>query len=528
MWENETIVLVTSLKKRILGGQKKAAFSRISSDNAIPPFIKALFQAKVENYILTESPFSLKSTPHFDLKSDDLDGMKSRFRDVLREAAVFPATEVDDILREALVLRLDYLIKPSDTMRRLLFDQSNEVTLSKMEMTLDPYTKLLPYAERLLKECRRLGHGAIEMDEYGKLVMDLFQQMLNGESVKVVLHDFSVLTDFLSETKGEEISRVDGDVMQEFLADRNLWNFRRALDIEIKLGKADFDAVDLEMTMKRYLEMRAEFGEEVSIPAKPTQEESHPEEKIESGDKKNVSESWDLDEALADTGAAQFDETQLPDLEVAPSAAPEKATTINGFDEEEIPDPEPITETESFNDAENVAEPDTDVSLEDPILSIEDDTPEESPEKRLNEEKPLQESSELEKDLEAPREEKKQPASQMRIIRRDQNDEEAYEVMPTASPETSEAEQGSNLLGLKNLIDDRTQKVFIKKLFDGDKENYHKLLDKLEEAESWRVAKILIDNELFKRDVDPFSREAIKLVDLVYSRYYPEEGVGGA
>ena len=53
------------------------------------------------------------------------------------------------------------------------------------------------------------------------------------------------------------------------------------------------------------------------------------------------------------------------------------------------------------------------------------------------------------------------------------------------------------------------------------------MVNKLEEAESWRVAKILIDNELFKRDVDPFSREAIKLVDTVYTHYYPEEGVGG-
>jgi hypothetical protein len=50
---------------------------------------------------------------------------------------------------------------------------------------------------------------------------------------------------------------------------------------------------------------------------------------------------------------------------------------------------------------------------------------------------------------------------------------------------------------------------------------------KLDLAESWRAAKVLIDNELYKRDVDPFSREAIKLVDMVYSRYYPEEGVGG-
>ncbi|NQT24922.1 hypothetical protein HQ585_06190, partial [candidate division KSB1 bacterium] len=118
--------------------------------------------------------------------------------------------------------------------------------------------------------------------------------------------------------------------------------------------------------------------------------------------------------------------------------------------------------------------------------------------------------------------ETKQPQKQMRIIRRDQNEDlvEADALEPAAQIQ-------DELLGLGSLIDERTEKIFVKKLFDGDKKSYTQLLSKLEEAESWRVAKILIDNELFKRDVDPFSREAIKLVDLVYSRYYPEEGVGG-
>jgi len=81
--------------------------------------------------------------------------------------------------------------------------------------------------------------------------------------------------------------------------------------------------------------------------------------------------------------------------------------------------------------------------------------------------------------------------------------------------------------GLKNFIDSKTEKAFVKKLFGGDAAAYELLLGKLNEAESWREAKILIDNELFKRDVDPFSREAIKLVDLAYNHYYPEEGLGG-
>ncbi len=490
MWENETVVLVISLKKRILGGEQKARFSRISSDNAIPPFIKTLFQQKVETYLVAESPFSVQITPHFELKPEDLDGMKFRFQEVLREAAIFPAKEVEDILREALVLRLDYLIKPADTMRRMLFDKRDRVTLSQMEQILDPYAKLLPYAERFLNECRRMSHNTVETDEYSKIIVDLFHQMLNGESLKVVLHDFSVLTDFLSETKGEEVVRVDGDLLQEFLADRNLWNFRRALDIELKLGKDDFDAVDLELTLKRYLELRAEFAEtsektpkvEVQETIPPKEEiKPEPEKQLEPETEADSEESWDLEDVIGNEPLVIDDEPSFPVIEL---------------DSEES---NPLEEVESVPEVV--------------------DFPKETPEPPKTEEK----SKEIQKETK----EKKQPANQMRIIRRDQKTSADEEVNEPTIQKGKTEDTASVSQGIKNLIDERSEKVFVKKLFDGDKASYETLLEKLDEAESWRVAKILIDNELFKRDVDPFSREAIKLVDLVYSRYYPEEGVGG-
>jgi hypothetical protein len=62
------------------------------------------------------------------------------------------------------------------------------------------------------------------------------------------------------ETKGEEVERVEGPVVQEFLADRNVWGFRRAIEVEIKLGKDDFNTGDLEITLRRYQELKAEFS----------------------------------------------------------------------------------------------------------------------------------------------------------------------------------------------------------------------------------------------------------------------------
>jgi hypothetical protein len=104
-------------------------------------------------------------------------------------------------------------------------------------------------------------------------------------------------------------------------------------------------------------------------------------------------------------------------------------------------------------------------------------------------------------------EEKSKSARPMRIIRREQKENEDAEEKnnpPEMTKKDTIAADYKNREGLKTYIDDKTDKIFLKKLFNGDGESYEQLLKKLDDAESWRVAKILIDNELFKRDIDPF------------------------
>jgi len=439
MWENETIVLLTSLKKRILGGREQVRFAKISADDALPNFIKTLFKKRVENLIDKESPLSVNSTPHFALSQSNIERLQSRFLDVLLEAASFQGKEIEEILHEALVTRLDYLVKPVDTMLRTLFEKRTEVDLSTMDSILDPFKKHLPYAEEFLKECRGQGKSSLNREEYRKVASNLLHRLTEKDPVKVVLQDFTVLTGFLSETKGEEVTKIEGSMIQDFLADRNLWDFRKAVEVEMKLGREDFDSAGLEVTLKRYLELKEGFSQsEESIVEESAIEPEIEEDKVEEVKPLAGTDDWDLEEVLGE---------------------------------------------ETFT------------------LGVEE------------EKKPLDEKP-------------KQKPKPMRIIRREQKKEE--EKTETLEPEKAFPEvRTQRKEGLRSLINGKTEKLFIKKLFGGDAEAYDDLLDKLDEAESWRVAKILIDNELFKRDVDPFSREAIKMVDLVYSRYYPEEGVGG-
>ncbi|MBN1154470.1 hypothetical protein JXB12_06055 [candidate division KSB1 bacterium] len=79
------------------------------------------------------------------------------------------------------------------------------------------------------------------------------------------------------------------------------------------------------------------------------------------------------------------------------------------------------------------------------------------------------------------------------------------------------------LVSLNSLFDDKSKRMIQKKIFNKDNEAYNKFLDRLESIDNWKEAKQIIDYELMIRSIQPFSREALKLGDLVFNRYFPQK-----
>jgi hypothetical protein len=69
-------------------------------------------------------------------------------------------------------------------------------------------------------------------------------------------------------------------------------------------------------------------------------------------------------------------------------------------------------------------------------------------------------------------------------------------------------------------IDKKDLKNFVRKLFDEDESAFMSFIGKIDKLEKWREAKQVIDCELEKRLLDPYGKEAVKLGDLVFSKYF--------
>ena len=75
---------------------------------------------------------------------------------------------------------------------------------------------------------------------------------------------------------------------------------------------------------------------------------------------------------------------------------------------------------------------------------------------------------------------------------------------------------------LGRLIDDKDKRFIQRRIFDNDIGAYGEFIRQLEVIDNWKEAKKIIDNELFMRSIEPFSKEALKLGDLVFNRYFPK------
>jgi hypothetical protein len=76
---------------------------------------------------------------------------------------------------------------------------------------------------------------------------------------------------------------------------------------------------------------------------------------------------------------------------------------------------------------------------------------------------------------------------------------------------------------LRSLISNKERKTLIKKLFNNDRGAYHAFIDRLESIDRWKEAKAAIDEELMRRQIQPFCREAMRLGDIVFSRYFSKK-----
>lgn len=102
------------------------------------------------------------------------------------------------------------------------------------------------------------------------------------------------------------------------------------------------------------------------------------------------------------------------------------------------------------------------------------------------------------------------------------------ELVPKFNDETKTVKilnlkEAEVLVPVETLMTPKDEKIFMKKIFQQDESLFRNFIQRINTAKRWKHAMKEIDELLHHQHIDPFCREAVRLSDIVYQRYYPPE-----
>jgi len=83
------------------------------------------------------------------------------------------------------------------------------------------------------------------------------------------------------------------------------------------------------------------------------------------------------------------------------------------------------------------------------------------------------------------------------------------------------------LLDVHTLFDETEIRVFTRRIFHKDNVEFRNGLDRLNTAATWLEASLMLDQIFLENNVDPFSKEAIRFTNKIYSRFQMPSQPGG-
>lgn len=76
---------------------------------------------------------------------------------------------------------------------------------------------------------------------------------------------------------------------------------------------------------------------------------------------------------------------------------------------------------------------------------------------------------------------------------------------------------------INNMIKGRMRRRIVKKLFKKKENEFGNFLNSLNQHSNWKEASRIIDDEFYTRGINPYSKEAISLSDIIYLRFFPKD-----
>ena len=457
----------------------------------LPPFLLHALKPKIEQLFDREKPLLVKRPERFDFQDPGLKAELAKLKTVLLAHYRLKPEEVQSWLKGPIYFTAELFISPFATLPRLAV-KDNQVNLKALRDYLHQFPFDFPLKQALSEGMPNTASNIIGREHFQQILQDVRYQLYHENMLSVFLQDLHALKALYQWLTGGEIDVFSRGVILRMFEDRGITDILQVLRNE---PATVWSIQDIQNFVERFhLVGDLETNED-------TRESLYVEENV--GDlvlDEVVQSSNGQHEVVWErSGDIALIHDEITENE-NDEGLPEKEQTMN----ENASQPQtfqPTPETQS-HDAESTPE-----AMNKEAINTDEgeasDAVETPPEAAAEQE---ENTDEFEQEI------VRGFRTQRRVVVSSEN--------PVIDREKLEEQPPGPYPSLYTFMDQKTRKVFIKKLFGNDEQAFEAFVEKVDQAESWKEAKAIFDAELSRRNISVYSKNAIKLSDFLFSRYF--------
>jgi len=373
-----------------------------------------------------------------------------RLIDELKKKFLIAKEDIERLLRDTLLNRLQYLVMPLSTIETIVFHDAGARAVVDIAAKMRAFEKYRYYPDAIEKYASAKSITHLTKGQLRLLITEINQSLFGKDSLDNVLKVCGLIMKEVNDMQGRSTNTIEIELLMKAFADRSLHDFEVALNIEKELGNELINLYGLRQVLNRFSILKNKH----TVPEG-------------SAVKKGVSdEKRDTTKAVVES-VKEEESGEVIDINQVIAASRKKEDT--------------------GSHARQLLEKGAGVTDRSVTLSDKDFNPAEVTNQFIREE----------------------------MVEKFSED--------TSSIKLSALKESGTLVLMETLISEEDHQMFLKKIFKNAPEDYDNCLHAINRAKTWKEAISILDDELDKYKADPFSKEAIRLSDLVYRRYYPPD-----
>lgn len=539
---------ITTARNRItdalLNGNESISYRDIEAAS-MPVFVKAWFHLGVETWYLPEYAHRADWT-HFDYADALVQQTQAEYDRAVKGTALFSREACEEIIDGALRHEMAYVKQPVDAVIGILLQRSDAVDGVHVVDFLSQFKREDFYSASLRTYVSEHEDSHLDQDLLKQILRNAERQAYETRPYETFRAAVGAVADMLGIiTDNDRADQISGDVWSSFI------EFRQIHQLNPVLGET---LARLNLQTEQSLTPDELLGTESPSPdmeALASPEESDAEDPVASV--YDIPETYKASEEPVDPVEQDTASDLLQDDRLEPSQEPSGLSGGEVSDDDSVKDvthiePDEIESSEDDSESEGLDEEvvndylnegntsgnlneeppaiyespddtletpgtsadDSEEETEDPLGDLEDevDTPAAAEQESVEEKPVMSQDSPIADNTDDPTAAEKEQSEEAQV------EQFALANTPRANPKV-------NLSTPPAEIGKKQEKLFVKKLFNKNVEEYQEVLSRLEYVVSWEEAFSIIEEIWQERGLNLFSKESQEFTGVFYKRYFP-------